>query len=134
MSEIPEFYSLLISTIQQLGEALSDDAPMRVLTLTDILLKASGEEFVKKHDLEDLQDSIHNMLLNKTNFRVIRLNNLIKGEMELGCEYLDKNRGSDTRLYYNEELEDELMDIYKRVRDFLAILIREKLNENFEIG
>lgn len=133
MSDIPEAYALLIKQIENITTALTQDDQISVLTETDILLKTLNSKFIKEHQLEKLQKRIDHFLLNQTNYRLLRLNQKVKLEIDTAIEYYDKDIGMDDRLFYQEELEQDLMELNRDIRNFIAIIIKKKLSEEFTI-
>jgi hypothetical protein len=134
MSEsIPEAYALLIKQIENITNALTQDDQISVLTETDILLKTLTPKFTQEHQLDKLQKKINNFLLNHTNYRILRLNQKVKTEIDTAIEYYDKDRGNDHRLFYQKQLEQDLMELNQEIRTFIALLIKNKLSEEFQI-
>lgn len=128
--ELPEAYALIVNQIQDIMKAISTDDPYTALTETDLLLKTIN---VKDYpSANELQKKIDSFLLDKTNNRILRLNSVTKREIETHIEYLDKDIGQDHRLFYQKELEEDLISLYGEIRTFLANIIKKKLSENFE--
>lgn len=130
MPEIPEAYSLLIDQIKTVMVSINADDPYTTMNETDLLLKTLNQEFKKKNDLDQLQTKIDNFLLVPANNRILRLNSRIKQELETAIEYYDTDIGNDTRLFYQENLEQDILEVIGEIRSFLALIINNKLNDD----
>lgn len=131
MAEVPEAYSLLIGQIEKIMNAIDLDEPMTALSETSLLIKTIPKETFEKYpQIKKLEKKINGMLLNPRTHRLLRLNSVLKKEIETYIEYLDEDIGNDARLYYQEELEAELMLLMEEIRNFISIIIKERLNDD----
>lgn len=133
MTETPEYYAHLLETIRKILEGINKDEPLTTLNETSTLLKTLPDEFKKKHSLNKLERDIHHLLNNPQINRLIRLNTILKTDIETYIEYLDEDIGQDHRLYYQENLENDLITINEKIREFISIIITEKLNDEITL-
>lgn len=134
MTENPEGYGLLVSQITTIMTAINNDEPITILNETSLLIKTLDEEFKKEHPkIKKLEKKIKQLITNPKNNRIIRLNNIIKKEIETYIEYLDRDIGQDERLYYQEQLEEELTTITEEIRELLSLIIKHKLTDEINI-
>ncbi len=131
--EIPEAYSLLIDQIRSITKSLNADDAISAISETDTLMKTLSKENIEKYKLKELQRLCNTFLLDNKNNRILRINQRIKEEQETAIEYYDKDIGEDHRLFYDEELEKELLKTYNEIRKLLATLIKEKLTDTIDL-
>jgi hypothetical protein len=123
-------HDIILDNINQILTSIDNDEPYSPINRTDFLFKMLGDDFIKNHNLLPLHKRIKNFLLNPTNNRMLRMNQRIKLEIETAVEYLDKDIGNDTRLFYKTELEKEILNIHDDIRTALAIIVQNQIGQN----
>jgi len=96
-----------------------------MLNQTSILLQLVDKEYLKKNKLIDLQKRIKVTLTNEPNMRILRMMQTIKTETDTRIEYLDQDRGNDERLFYQEDMEKEMIVFEEEIRTAVSIIIKE---------
>lgn len=134
MTDIPEGYALLINQIEKIMESINQDEPLKTLNETSLLLKTMDETFTQEHNLTPLQKKIDKILLDPDNNRLLRINTIIKREVETYIEYLDEDIGQDQRLYYHAPLEQDIQIINEETRRFLSLVIKHKLSDEITLN
>jgi hypothetical protein len=134
LSETPEYFGLLSDQIMQIKIAMSADDVLRVFVESDILLKTLGEEFLMKHEFQELKSNLEIFLNNPDNFRVLRLYCTIKTIPEMNLEYLNSpDKGRDPRLWWQEQMEIDITAIYAEIRKLCAIVMKTKFADDWEL-
>jgi len=100
-----------------------------MLNQTSILLQLFDKEYLKKNKLADLQKRIKATLTNEPNMRVLRMMQTIKTETDTRIEYLDEDRGNDERLFYQEDMEKEMIGFEEEIRTAVSTIIKELSEE-----
>jgi hypothetical protein len=118
----------LLNQCEKVMLNIGQDMAYIALSETDLLLKILDEEFKKTHKLDKLQKKIDHFLLNQQNSRLLRLQQQLKSETEISVEYYSQDIGNDERLFYAEELEKDVNELYGEIRSALATIIRHKLS------
>lgn len=137
MSDIdssPEEIELIMESKTNIMTSISNDEPYTAINEMDLLLKMMPEEFKKKHKLTLLEKKLKNFLLNKTNNRILRLNQRVKLEVETAIEYYDKDIGEDPRLLYNKLLEEDILKIQDEIREALGTILKSKLSGEIDFN
>ena len=132
----PEANAFLIEQVTKIMDSINEDQPMTTLNETDLLIHTLDKEFQETHseEIDALKAIIQNFLEDPKNNRALRMNTRIKQETETCIEYYDKDRGQDTRLFYEKNLESDLNKANTQIRRLLAKVIKEKLNEDVDLG
>lgn len=132
--DITEPTDFLFEEIRNIMEAINEDQHIKMLNETELLLNTLEEEFIKKHQLKKLQNQINKILTNEPNMRTLRLMQRIKTETDTSVEYYDTDRGQDERLFYQIELEEEMLTLQNQIRKALANIIKEQTSGTIDIG
>lgn len=129
MDDSPEALAILSDQITSIRTAMNEDYQYTALAETDLLLKTLTPQFIKDKKLDDLQKLISTILRKPEYNRILRMNQRIKIDQETALEYYDEDIGTDERLFYQKDLEKDLIKANERIREFLAILIKSKFND-----
>jgi hypothetical protein len=106
-------------------ETINTGDNVAMLNQTSIILQLFDKEYLKQNKLIDLQKKIDNTLKDEKNMRVLRMMQTIKIETDTRIEYLDEDRGSDQRLFYQQEMEEEMIQFEKEIRTAVSTIIKE---------
>jgi hypothetical protein len=96
-----------------------------MLNQTSVLLQLYDKEFLKQNKLLELQQRIDGVLGNEPNMRILRMMQTIKIETDTRIEYMDKDIGSDERLFYQQEMEEEMIGFEQEIRTAVSKIIKE---------
>ena len=118
----------LLNQCEKIMNAIAQDLAIVAFSETDLLLKILDDEFKKSHKLDKLQIKVSHFLLNPDNSRLLRLQQKLKEDQEVAVEYFAEDIGNDERLFYQTELEKDVLEIYDEIRTGIAIIIRKKLS------
>lgn len=127
-TETVEVVDTILNQVEKIMHAIAEDEAITVLSETDLLLKILDEQYKKEHDLDKLQEDIDHFLTDPNNTRLLRLQQRLKREVDTAIEYYDEDIGNDHRLFYQKDLEDDIVKIYSEIRTGLGIIIRTKLS------
>jgi hypothetical protein len=123
MSEETERF--IVDTCTRILDSITQDDNIAMLNQTSMLLQLYDKEFLKENKLLTLQGKIDNTLINEKNMRILRMMQTIKTETDTRIEYYDKDVGSDERLFYQEEMEEEMLTFQQEIRTAVSKIIRE---------
>ena len=114
--------------------AINEDQHINMLNETELLLNTLDTKFLTKHRLTKLQKKINKVLTSEENMRILRLMQRIKTETDTSVEYYDKDIGQDERLFYQQEMEEEMLEFQNEIRKALATIIKEKTSGAIDLG
>lgn len=134
MIEQTEPVDFLFDEVRNIMESINEDQHIKMLNETELLLNTLDDKFLKEHRLNKLKTKINKILTTEQNMRILRLMQRIKKETDTSIEYYDADRGQDDRLFYQEELEEEMLDLQNQIRKALAIIIKEKTSGTLDLG
>lgn len=113
-------------------DSITNDDNIAMLNNTNLVLNLFDKKYLKQNNLTDLQKRINNTLTNEANMRILRMMQTIKTETDTRIEYYDEDRGSDNRLFYQQEMEEEMLNYQQEIRQAMAIIIKE-LSDDKEV-
>ena len=122
-------HNFVYEQIVKIMDNINIDNALSVLNETDLLLKIMSEEFKKEHKLIELENNIHIILMDTDLLQQVKLYTRLKAELETSVEYYGKDRGSDTRLHFNKDMEDRIMEIQEEIRTALSKIINYRLKD-----
>ena len=125
--ETTETIDVILNQIEKVMHAIGEDEAITALSETDLLLKMLDEEYIKKYKLEKLKTDISHFLKNPDNSRMLRLQQRLKREVDTAIEYYDEDIGNDHRLFYQKDMEEDLIALYDDIRTGMAIIMKTKL-------
>lgn len=96
-----------------------------MLNQTNVLLDLYDKDFLKQNKLLELQKRIEATLTNEKNMRILRMMQTIKTETDTRIEYFDSDIGSDSRLFYQQEMEEEMIGFEQEIRTAVSKVIKE---------
>jgi hypothetical protein len=94
-----------------------------------LILKMFDNKYLKANNLIELQKRIKATLTSESNMRTLRLMQTIKTETDTRCEYFDADVGSDSRLFYQEEMEEDMISYEEEIRTAISKIIKELSEE-----
>ena len=133
LGNAPEEIEIIIEAKNKILDSIDQDQPYTAINHMDFLLKILDTNFKKQNQLEKLEKKIKNFLLNPNNNRLLRLNQKVKTELETAIEFYDIDIGNDQRLFYNEPLEKDLLQIQNDMKEALATIINQKITGELEL-
>ena len=122
----------VIDTCTKIMDSITNDDNIAMLNNTNLVLNLFDKKYLKQNNLTDLQKRINNTLTNEANMRILRMMQTIKTETDTRIEYYDEDRGSDNRLFYQQEMEEEMLNYQQEIRQAMAIIIKE-LSDDKEV-
>lgn len=125
--ETADSIDFTLNTIEKIMHAINEDESYVAMNETDLLLKTLDSKYKKEKKLDELELSIANFLKNPKNSRLLRLLQKVKREIDTGIEYYDEDIGNDHRLFYQNDLEEDVNIVYEKIRAALASIIKDKL-------
>lgn len=102
---------------------LGDD--IAVLNQAKLLFSILPDDKKKELKIPPVEKRIEGLLEDEHTMRILRLMQKIKSETETSIEYYYKDRGQDERLYYNKELETDLISVNKEIRNAISKIIAD---------
>lgn len=126
--ETIEQIDTILNLIEKIQTAIAEDEAISALSETDLLLKILDDEYKKKNKLDKIQKKITHFLTNPNNSRMLRLQQRLKREIDTAIEYYDEDIGNDHRLFYQKEMEEDIIALYDEIRTAMATIIRNKLS------
>jgi len=114
-----------ISQVEKISEAMNEDKIVTTLNETSILIKT----LPFKDEFKEIEKQIDGILNNSEILRKLRLNQTIKNETETRIEYYDEDIGEDKRTKYDEETENKILKLQKKIRIMLGKIIQETSGE-----
>jgi hypothetical protein len=116
----------IIETCQKIMDSITINDHIAMLNNTSLLLKLFDKEYIKQNKLTNLQERITGTLTNEANMRTLRMMQTIKTETDTRIEYFElPNRGSDERLFYQEEMEEDMINYEEEIRTAISKIIKE---------
>ena len=134
MIEPTDPIDFIFDEIKEIMESINQDQHITMLNHTELLLNTLDEKFLEQHQLKELKNKINEILTSEKNMRVLRLMQRIKKETDTSIEYYDADRGQDERLFYQQTLEEEMLELQNEIRKALAIIITEKTSGTLDLG
>lgn len=134
MIEPTEPIDFFFEQIRNIMSAINEDQHINMLNETELLLNTLDTKFLTKHRLTKLQKKINKVLTSEENMRILRLMQRIKTETDTSVEYYDKDIGQDERLFYQQEMEEEMLEFQNEIRKALATIIKEKTSGAIDLG
>ena len=129
MSDDEQPKDFVLDQVERIINAMNQDKPVDVLHETDLLLKTMPDDFKKEHEFNELEDEIRVLLSTHKNIRLLRINQRVKQDVEMGLEYYGDDIGTDKRLFYNIDVEDDLQVMYEKIRGLLGVAVKEQGEE-----
>jgi hypothetical protein len=133
MPDQEENADIIISQIQIIMSAIDEDQCYTALNECDFFIKMLPVELQKEKNIAKLQKRLNNFLLNQSNVRILRLLQKLKTEVDTAIEYFDLDIGTDERLFFQTELEQDLLLTYAEIRNMFGWIIREKLGGDLDL-
>jgi response regulator RpfG family c-di-GMP phosphodiesterase len=121
---------IIHNIINKVNESIDNDQPYPALNQTDFLIMMLKPEEKAKYELKELQKGIDTFLLNPLNNRILRLNQWVKSDQETAIEYYSRDIGNDERLFFQEELEKDLINLMKLIKQKMAEITKDKLGDD----
>ena len=119
----------IIDTCTKIIDSITNDDNIAMLNNTNLILNLFDKKYLKENQLTDLQKRINATLTNEANMRILRMMQTIKTETDTRIEYYDEDRGQDNRLFYQQEMEEEMLNYQQEIRQAMAIIIKELSEE-----
>jgi hypothetical protein len=123
MSEETERF--IIDTCTRILDSITNDDNIAMLNQTSMILQLYDKEFLKANKLLKLQEKIDNTLTNEKNMRILRMMQTIKTETDTRIEYYDQDIGQDERLFYQQDMEEEMIAFQQEIRVAVSKIIKE---------
>lgn len=115
----------IIDTCTKIIDSITINDNIAMLNNMSLILKMFEKDFLKQNKLLELQKRIDATLTNEQNMRILRMMQTIKTETDTRIEYFDKDIGSDERLFYQQEMEEEMIGFEQEIRTAVSKIIKE---------
>ena len=125
----PDTTQFVIDLCIRIVDAINQGDNVAMLNQASIMLQLYDKDFLKQNKLLDLQRRIDATLTNEPNMRILRMMQTIKIETDTRIEYMDENIGSDHRLFYQQEMEEEMIGFEQEIRTAVSKIIKELTTE-----
>jgi hypothetical protein len=106
-------------------DSITANDNVAMLNQTSVILKLYDNEFLKQNKLLELKKKIELTLSNEKNMRILRMMQTVKTEVDTRIEYFDADVGSDQRLFYQQEMEEEMIMFENEIRTAVSKIIIE---------
>jgi hypothetical protein len=128
------YTEFLFDEIKTLMEAITENDHVAMLNHTSLILQSIPDDTKKRlPQTKKLLEKINRTLHHEGNMRILRLMQRIKKEVDTAIEYFDEDIGSDHRLFYKEELEDEMIMYENEIRKIIADIIKDQTENTINI-
>jgi hypothetical protein len=125
----PDTTQFILDLCTKIIDSITIGDNIAMLNQTSIILQLYDKDFLKQNKLLELQKRIDATLTNEKNMRILRMMQTIKTETDTRIEYYDRDVGSDERLYYAQEMEEEMIDFEQEIRTAVSKIIQELSTE-----
>ena len=131
----PDILQFTLDLCMKVIDSINANDSVAMLNQTSILLKLQDKEFLKDNNLIKIKEKIDKTLTNEKNMRVLRMMQTIKTEVDTRIEYFDADIGADHRLFYQQEMEQEMISFEQEIRKAISTIITElKTEEGIDVG